>query len=108
MDTHGVDAINTNVQEFKASGRKRRFTRSKGPGVEFAGTEVYATPSLEVTLWLKHCRSAQASSTELRLEKPRSSLYVVYADWSEQGRHLLPNLTGGSHAECMSRNMESP
>jgi hypothetical protein len=83
-------------------------TRNKGPGVEFAPTAVHASPTLEVNLWLKNCRSAQSSSMELRREKLRSSVYVVYADWFEQGRHLLPNLIGGSHAKHMNRDMESP
>jgi hypothetical protein len=52
-------------------------TRNKGPGVEFAPTAVHASPTLEVNLWLKNCRSAQSSSMELRREKLRSSVYCV-------------------------------
>jgi hypothetical protein len=44
----------------------------------------------------------------VRQQKPSSSPYVVYADWFEQERHLLPNLTDGSHAERMNKDMESP
>ena len=50
----------------------------------------------------------QASNTGVHQRNPPSSPYVVYADWFEQGRHLLANLTGGSHAERMNRDMASP
>ena len=33
---------------------------------------------------------------------------ILYADWFQQGRHLLPTLTGGSQANRMNRDMESP
>jgi hypothetical protein len=64
-------------------------------------------PAFGGNLWLKNCGSAQASSTEVRRTKPRSSPYVVYAGWFEQERHLLRNLSDGSHAERMNSDTES-
>ena len=78
----------------------------KQPGVEFAPP--MCLPAFGGNLWLKNSGSAQASSTVLRRFKPRSSPYVVYADWFEQGRHVLPNLTDGSHVEHMNSDMEPP
>jgi hypothetical protein len=78
----------------------------KQAGVEFAPP--MCLPAFGGNLWLTNCGSAQASSTELRRLKPRSSPSVVYADWFEQGRHVLPNLSDGSHAERMNSDTESP